>query len=1507
MKRNLLWVLLFLGCIPVFVDAQPPGPCPGSTAPVAPFCSQTCTLCGQGIDGYVGMNANTPQWEAPPDFCAPQFHSVQWLAFVAGSTNITFQFSVSDCDDGNGLQVGIYGTTDCASWTSVSNCDPAVPENASTILNASGLVPGGTYLFVIDGNVGDVCQFQIDVLSGSTVAPPVTGTPSIIGPTNVCTGGTSTYTVAGVNGAGYYTWTLNGNPIGFDQTVDVTFPANGTYQLCVTPGNSCFGDGPTVCTNITVGPLPPELITDDICPEDLPYEYQDFTFSQSGTYNFEYTRPDGCIQPVVLNLTVNEPTPDSEFTVNICTGEAYIWQGLTYSQTGFYPRTFQDGNGCDYVITLELIVNPPDLEPLGEIYWCSLFGPYYVGNVPLTQSGDFSITLDNQFGCDSTVFGFLYITSPEFVFIDTIICPGEEVTIGDFSYTQTGNYQETYIEPGGCENFFQLQLLVYDPETFLDRTICSGESVTIGNSTYSTTGVYQKVLTSYLGCDSTVHLNLTVLPPITNSISAEICAGESYTFGSNTYTTAGTYSQVFPSANDCDSTVTLTLTVNPDVQTTLNRSVCFGESFTVGTSTFTQTGAYQVDLTSADGCDSTVFLNLTVKPEIITNLNPTICEGEVFSAGNMPFTDEGTYSITLTANDGCDSTVNINLTVLEHVETLLNASICLGQSYTVGTSTFNTTGNYTVVLNAANGCDSTVMLSLNVLGPIEETLDVAICTGQTYTVGNSTYSVPGFYTDILTNDIGCDSIVYLNLSIQDVLRDTLVLSLCEGESYPIGSNNYNSTGFYSGAFVTASGCDSVFYLDLTILPTRYTDLNITICEGESVMVGNSTYTSTGSYQNILTSVETNCDSIVSLQLTVNDVPETFLTRSICEGESFIVGSSTYTQTGSYLDVLAAANGCDSLVHLELTVLDVPETFLVENICDGTVFTVGNSTYATSGTYTNTLTAANGCDSIVHLDLTVLSIPETSLMVEICELESFSVGSSVYDQSGSYTDILSASSGCDSIVYLELVVYPIKERLLNISICDGGSYTVGGTNYTMAGTYVDTLVSANNCDSIVTLNLSVTDFYEINLLETICEGDAFSVGSNTYTSSGFYSNMFISSDGCDSIVNLDLTVLPIPRTTLDRVICDGESVSVGGTPYTNTGTYIDTLTAIETGCDSIVTLNLVVNEIYDVVLDEVICDGESFAVGSSSYNNTGTYVNVLTSSSGCDSTVTLNLTVNDIRQTSLSQTLCFGSSFSVGNSTYSNTGIFRDTLLSVETNCDSIVTLNLTILPQIITTISPTICFGDSFSVGNSTYSSSGAYADTLIAANGCDSVVALNLTVRDEIVSTLVEEICDGDQFTVGNSNYSNSGQYADTLLSVLTGCDSIVTLNLTVHPIPQTTLVEEICDGESFGVGNSDYTVSGQFVDTLTSLVTGCDSIVTLNLTVHPIPQTTLVAEICDGESFGVGTSSYTISGQFVDTLTSLVTGCDSIVTLQLTVKAILQTTLVEEICDGESFGVGN
>jgi len=1534
MKRNLLLCLLTLTTISLWAQ-QPPGPCPPGEPALANNCGAACVLCDFTTFTSNNDNPNTGQ-QVPPDFCPGQPiqpHNVQWVGFVAGTPNISMSVLVENCQltpqPGNayGLQVGVWGTADCVNFNLINNqCYFQIPSGSTQDINLTGLTVGATYFFVVDGASNDVCDFTVNVTSGSTEVQPVSGIPDIVPttPPPYCPGSSVTFTANGVQNAGAYQWTVNGTPVnqGNQQTVTINLPDEANYTICVTPSNACNGAGIPNCTTISTTPPPTEMITEVICQDEAPYTYQGSPpFFETGVYNFSYFQ-NGCQQPVQLDLTVIPPIPPTLITAEICEDETYIFQGTPLNQTGQYEETLTTADGCDSTVILNLTVNPNTFQNIGEVFVCETLLPYMVGGpggVPVSEPGPFQVILPNAFGCDQVTVGFLTITSPDLLIVDTTICEGELVIIGDIfsggsTFTETGFYSGNYTDPGGCQSTFQLDLTVYDPVTNIDTTVCNGESLTVGGDEYSANTTDLEITlpsqTPGIDCDSTVILNLTVLDPIETFLEEEICEGDTAMVGSEIFTTTGEYTVLLQASNGCDSTVFLDLLVNPNVETTITPEVCFGDDFVLGDSTFTATGTYEVPLMTTEGCDSTVVVELTVKPEITTTLDESICEGDTFTVGGMSFDTTGTYDVVLTAADGCDSTVTLNLDVIPTVFTTLNEEVCNGGSFTVGTSTYDATGTYMDTLPAINtGCDSVITLNLTVLDPIIEDITRKVCTGQSVMVGSSTYDSPGMYTDTLMTPEGCDSIVNLTLTIEDVIRDTLSTSICEGEVFTVAGTDYDATGLYPNDFVTASGCDSVFYLNLTVVPTRITDIDSTICDGESVTILGNDYTTTGMFEDVTTAVETGCDSIVRLNLTVLNVPRTDLTESICDGETYTVGTSNYTTTGMYADTLQAANGCDSIITLDLTVLDVPEIGLTESICDGETYTVGTSDYTASGFYTDTLVAANGCDSIVMLDLTVLNVPEVDLVESICQFESYEVGSSSYTMSGSYVDTLVAANGCDSIVSLELTVFPVKRDTLDITICNASSYTVGNNTYNVEGTYVDTLSSnLTGCDSIVTLNLTVRDFFEINLDRTVCEGESFTVGTTPYDSTGMYSQTFISVEGCDSIVNLDLTVIPFPRTDLAPVICEGDTFNMAGNPYFQTGVYMDTLTSFVSGCDSIITLDLTVNPTLFTSLTEEICDYETYTVGTSVYNTTGIYTETLSSVvTGCDSIVTLDLTVHPTLFTDLTEEICDGETYTVGTSDYTTSGNYVDTLSSVVTGCDSIITLDLTVHPIPMTSLTEIVCFGETYTVGTSTYDASGSYVDTLSSTvTGCDSIVMLDLTVREEIRTELVQEICDYETFSVGNSTYSTTGMYADTLTSVATGCDSIVTLDLTVHPTLFTELTEEICDYESFTVGSSTYNTTGVHVDTLSSVETGCDSIVTLNLTVHPTLFTELTQEICDGESFGVGTSTYTTSGIFVDTLSSMVTGCDSIITLDLTVHPIEMTMLTEEICESETFTVG-
>src|SRR5690606_26974246 len=130
-----------------------------------------------------------------------------------------------------------------------------------------------------------------------------------------------------------------------------------------------------------------------------------------------------------------------------------------------------------------------------------------------------------------------------------------------------------------------------------------------------------------------------------------------------------------------------------------------------------------------------------------------------------------------------------------------------------------------------------------------------------------------------------------------------------------------------------------------------------------------------------------------------------------------------------------------------------------------------------------------------------------------------------------TDTFS-TAGCDSVVIVHLNVLPNSDTVLNARICAGAAYFFNGTNLSQSGTYVDTLLSVNGCDSVVTLILQIVPVTDTLLEASICAGDSFYFAGNYLSQSGIYYDSLISGEGCDSIVRLSLTVLPIKDTLLE---------------------------------------------------------------------------------------------------------------------------------------------------------------------------------------------------------------------------------------------------------------------------------------------------------------------------------------------------------------------------------------
>ncbi|MGB1120241.1 MAG: T9SS type A sorting domain-containing protein, partial [Chitinophagales bacterium] len=313
------------------------------------------------------------------------------------------------------------------------------------------------------------------------------------------------------------------------------------------------------------------------------------------------------------------------------------------------------------------------------------------------------------------------------------------------------------------------------------------------------------------------------------------------------------------------------------------------------------------------------------------------------------------YSIALDASGNVYTTGNFQLTV----------------DFDPGAGTNNLTpqGGYDVFIQKMSQCSPTTGTDVQTACDTYTWID-----GNTYTASNSTA------TFTLNNVAGCDSVVTLDLTIKNATTGTDVITACDSYIW-IDGNTYtasNSTARFT--LTNVAGCDSVVTLDLTINnSTTGTDV-ITACDSYTWIDG-QTYTASNDSATFTLMNAAGCDSLVTLDLTINNSSTGIDVITACDSYTWIDGQTYTASNDSATTTLTNAAGCDSVVTLDLTITNSTAATDVQSACDSYTWIDGNTYTASNSTATFTLTNAAGCDSVVTLDLTINSVSDitTSLI------------------------------------------------------------------------------------------------------------------------------------------------------------------------------------------------------------------------------------------------------------------------------------------------------------------------------------------------------------------------------------------------------------------------------------------------------------------------------------------------------------------------------------------------
>jgi hypothetical protein len=1285
------------------------------------------------------------------------------------------------------------------------------------------------------------------------------------------------------------------------------------------------------------------------------------TNSVGTTYGEVVTFTSGC-NPVDVTITSDK--------VAICKGECatlhahgthlYIWNTgensssitdcpsvtTTYSVTGF------DLYGCAFAASFTLTVNDRPATPVVT-----------VENATICDGGQVTLTVSNP-GGDATYTwyrnGTLMEEATQATLTDT------PATVGNYVYTVAAVANTSECVSGTSEPIVVTMGSTSHTELF--EVSCN--SYVWNDETYTVSGDYTRTFTSVSGCDSMVTLHLTVNHLIAELVEATAC--DSYTWNDSVYTQSGNYTQTFTATNGCDSIVTLILTLIFAETTEFSETVC--DSYTWNDSVYTQSGDYTQTFTAANGCDSVVTLHLTVKHSVTELVEATACNS--YTWNDSVYTQSGDYTQTFTAANGCDSIVTLALT-LNFTETAEFAeTACF--SFTWNGETYTTSGNYTQTFTNASGCDSVVTLHLTVnhnVTPPAVTTDTAsdittftgTCGGDVTDDGGadvtergvcwSTAPAPtidgnhttdssgtGAFTSSITGLIpnttyyvrayatNCAGTAYG----EELMFTTLSVFTC-GDSLIHGGNIYTSLLYGSQCWMTrnlrnASGgegftwsaamqsCPVGWHLPTPgewIALANYVNNNtqdsniplffakpgigrfweaysmnwdlgdgnlwtlasVSHFSGQQIQPGTQYYQYYDVNENYI-SVRCLRDENASATLpliTTDTVINITATSATCIGNVSNDGGTNVTERGfcwraSQNPVVTVSGAGPGTFSANLSYLTPNTTFHVRAYATNSAGTV----------YGEEMTFTTGC---IPADISITSDKVAICKGECATLHAFGAdnyvwntgenGSSITDCPAVTTTYSVTSSdlyGCESAASFTLLVNDLPAT--PVVTADNDTVCNGGA-LTLTVTYPDFNPSTSYTwyrDGVV-----ISDATQAVIVDYPTTVDN-EITNHIYTAVASHDN-----SGCVSGISDSTTVTVVTNKTEQfETACD--SYTWNDSVYTLSGDYTQTFTAAN-GCDSVVTLHLTINQSVAELVEATECD--SYIWNDSVYTQSGDYTQTFTNANGCDSVVTLHLTVN--HDNTGDTTAVTDDRFDWYEHTYLTLSGDYTHVFTNQSGCDSVVTLHLTVSNPTIT-IQDTVMTNGYFIWHGMVFTSDTVLTETIPVLDGYDSVIIYHVFVTPTPLTVLTVDTC--VNYTLNGQTYNETGDYVQTF-PISSGIDSVVVLYLTIFPADSTDFAETAC--ESFTWEGTTYTTSGDYTQIFTN-VNSCDSVVTLHLTLFPADSADFTETAC--EFFTWEGTTYTTSGDYTQ-IFSNVNGCDSVVTLHLTLFPADSTDFAETACE--------
>ncbi len=1085
-------------------------------------------------------------------------------------------------------------------WYVYNACPPAINYTTVTVFTDRGCVG------YIDSLTGIFCPSNIGL---NYTEPLCTGQCSATATTTL-SGGTPPYTVE---------WSDPNN----QTTATATNLCPGNYTVTITDGNGC-----------TATPNQPVTVT------DFPYPflglvsagstilcYGDYGGSavlnmSGGTPPYTFFWANGVADSSVTGLqggNTNVTATDAHGCTFV--GTAFIWQPdpmdaiITSGNAACgmcNGSANAEGTGGHFIYNYEWLTTPVQTTA-------------YIGNL---CAGIYLVEVEDATvpGCLDTVTAIVNETGAQAISVSSVnatcsnICNGNATVtftggcndppctvewldssgapINQTSVTATGLCEGDFIvhitNGLGCNSFASFSIAVPNPvvpNTATTVNSCGGSCN--GSITVTTTGGTAPYTNAWL--DS----NGILIAGQTNAIINNLCTGNyfaqvtdqsgciavaSATIYGNPFNATATGNSVLCNG-DCNGMVTAIATAGttPYSYSLLdgnNNTVYSGNSFVIANLC---SGSYTLNALDAGGCTVSVPVSIsqpaainpvtsTIEPSCFGNCNGTV--SVTVSGGTPPFTYEWRNSIgsligtTSSINNLCAGTYAVQVTDSNHcitpfVPVVLNQPLALLDSVEIidpycnggqgsidltpfgGTSpyafTWNTGdttedigglsgGNFSVLIQDANNCVRNVAVTFTLLPPLVTSIAAHSYNGYHFKCYNGNDGEV-----VLDVTGGLPPYTYLWDDPQNSTVDSI---------YGL------APGLYHVTVTDAHGCVRADSVSLDLIPPPYSLDEVhqdVLCYGDSS--GSITVTPVGGVPPYIAYWEHD-NNLQNTQISNLDTGQ-YIIYVFDSVFCLKIDTTQITQplplSVSHIAIDATCAGVNN-GSVDLTVIGgiTPYSFSwntglyttedVSSLAAGAYNVVVNDSnnctisdsaivnqpqaMSTSITTNNTSCFA-GNDGSIDLTVTGASLPITYNW----NAGQFSTEDLQSVYAGNYLVVVTDNNNCTTTDSTVITEPPLITGNRQVSICITDSFFVGGSFQNSAGVYIDTLNASNGCDSVLATDLSLINQFNSQFQQTVCYGQWFLYNGNYYSSAGVYLDTLTSAAGCDSIITFTLNVLP----------------------------------------------------------------------------------------------------------------------------------------------------------------------------------------------------------------------------------------------------------------------------------------------------------------------------------------------------------------------------------------------